>query len=439
MDPLWLGLLSLAALFFLLALGVHVGLSLAIVGFGGFVAITGSFPTAIGILTTTPYATIAVFALTVVPLFVLMGLLALHAGMGEAVYNAAFRWVGRIPGGLGIATMLGNTGFGAVSGSSVVAATVFTKLSVPQMRRYGYDVKFACGITASGGIIAMLIPPSIYAVLAGIITEQPIGMLLLAGIVPGLLITVIFSAGIFAMVKARPHLAPTKAEAFTWRERGTSLVATLPVVLLALVVVGGIYGGVFTPTEAGATGALGVLIIALVTRKLTGKAFKEALWDTVRVVCMVKLVIIGATIFSRFLAVSGVTQEFIRAVIDSGVPPMAMLLLFMFMYLVLGMFLDGISMMFLTLPVIFPIVVAMGFNPIWFLMIVIVAMELGLLTPPLGLNVYAVKAAAGDQITMEGIFQGVLPFFLMGVIALGILIAFPSLITFLPNTMLKPS
>ncbi|MDP6510627.1 MAG: TRAP transporter large permease [Dehalococcoidia bacterium] len=439
MDPIWLGILALIALFVLLALGIYVGLALAVVGFVGILAIYGSFTTAIGILTTTPFAVVSVFALTVVPLFVLMGLLALHCGMGEAVYTAAFKWVGRIPGGLGIATMMGNTGFGAVSGSSVVAATVFTKLSVPQMRKYGYDVKFACGITASGGIIAMLIPPSIYAVLAGIITEQPIGMLLLAGIGPGLLIATIFSLGIFGMVKARPNLAPIEPEPYTWGERFNSLKSTWAVLLLALTVVGGIYLGVFSPTEAGATGALGAFLIAFFTRRLTRRALKDALMETVRVVCMVKLIIIGANIFSRFLAVSGVTQGFIAAVIGSDVPPLVMMLMFMFMYLVLGMFLDGISMMFLTLPVIFPIVLAMGYNPIWFLMAMIVAIELGLLTPPLGLNVYAVKAAAGDQISMEGIFQGVLPFFILGVIALAILFIFPSIITFLPNTMLKPS
>ena len=439
MEPLWLGLSALGALFFLLALGVHVGLSLIIVGFAGFVVVTGSFQTAMGILTTTPYATIAVFSLTVVPLFVLMGLFALHSGMGDAVYTAAFRWVGRIPGGLGIATVMGNTGFGAVCGSSVVAATVFTKLSVPQMRRYGYDMKFACGITASSGIIAMLIPPSIYAVLAGIITEQPIGMLLLAGIGPGLLVGALFSTGIASMVRARPRLAPIMPEPTTWAERFDSLRSTWAVLLLALSVVGGIYLGVFTPTEGGAVGALGALLIALLTRRLTWKATKSSLWETVRVVCMIKLVIIGATIFSRFLAVSGVTQQLVQGVIGSGVPPLVMLSLFMIMYLILGCFLDGISMMFLTLPVIFPIVVAMGFNPIWFLTITIVAIELGLLTPPLGLNVYAVKAAAGDDITMEGVFQGVFPFFLLGVLALALLIVFPEVVTLLPSTMLKPS
>ena len=439
MDPIWLGVFAVAALLVLLALGIHVGLSLAVVGFAGFLAITGSFKTALGILTTTPYATIAVFALTVVPLFVLMGLLALHSGMGEAVYTAAYRWVGRIPGGLGIATMMGNTGFGAVCGSSVVAATVFTKLSVPEMRRYGYDVRFACGITASGGIIAMLIPPSIYAVLAGIITEQPIGMLLMAGIGPGLLVALLFSIGIFAMVKVRPSLAPAVTERATWGERISSLKATWAVLLLALMVVGGIYLGVFTPTEGGATGALGALLIALFTRRLNRKVLKDSLMQTVRIVCMIKLIIIGATIFSRFLAVSGVTQGFVQAVRDSGVPPLAMLVLFIVMYLILGCFLDGISIMFLTLPVIFPIMVAMGFHPIWFLTVAMVSIELGLLTPPLGLNVYAVKAAVGDVVSMEGIFQGVFPFFVIGLVVLVILIAFPWVVTFLPNTMLRPS
>ena len=437
MDPLPLGILSIAAILLLLGLGVHVALALGLVGFLGFVFVTGSVRTALGILTTTPYSTTASFSLTIIPLFILMGSFAIHGRMAQGVYDAAIKWLGRIPGSLGIATTLANAAFGAVCGSAVAAAALFTKLSIPEMKRAGYDVRFSAALIASAGLLSILIPPSLYAVIVGVLTELPISALLIAGVVPGVLLTAAYSVTIYTIAKTRPDIAPTTPISATRKEKALSLLSTWQVAVLAVIVLGGIYSGVFTATEAAAVGSLATLALVLITRTITRKGFVESLSDAVRTTAMLFLILIGATVYSRFLAVSGVSQGFLEAILALNWSPLALMSAFAFMYLVLGMFIDSISIFTLTLPILFPIIKTTGIDPMWFGMMVIFAVNLGLLTPPFGLNVYTVKAVITEDITLEDIFRYTVPFFISGVVVLALLLLFPVLSTWLPGAMLK--
>ena len=440
MDPMVWGIVGFVAVLVLLALGIHVGLSLAVVGFVGIICMTGSIKFGLGLLTTTPYATTASFAFTVLPLFILMGLFATHAGMSSRAFDAAYKWVGRLPGGLAIATTWANALFGACTGSSVVACAVFTRISLPEMRKRAYDKRFACGTIAAAGMLGMLIPPSALMVIYGILTEQSIGILLIAGVGPGAVLTVIFTLGIVVSALMRPQLAPRSEVVVSWAERLKSLGGVWGIIVLVAGIILGMYTGVFTPTEAGAAGALGALILALLSGGLTWRNFAAALNEAAQTTALVFFILIGAMIFARFLVFTGLPNAFVSWVTNAGIPPMAVVVMFLAMYFFLGMFQDSISMMSITLPVVHPIIVQMGIDPIYFAMLVIMAIEIGLLTPPVGLNVYTVRSVAtqipeGQDVSLDDIFRGILPFFFLALIALVILILFPPISTFLPTAM----
>ena len=419
----------------LLALGVHVAISMFVVGFLGFLAVSLKWEGSMGLLATTPYAVGAVFTFSVLPLFILMGHFAFHGGLTEGIYVAAYKWLGRLPGGLAIATTFACAAFAAASGSSLATAATFTRVSLPEMLKYGYDKRLASAVIATSGTLAIMIPPSAGMVIYGIITESSIARLLIAGIFPGLLGALSYIAVVLIRVKLNPSIAPKPPEQFTWGQRIRALKDMWALPILVLVVMGAIYTGVATPTEAGALGALGAFLIALSARRLNKQTIGGALLDTAQTTAMIFLIIIGAMVFGRFLAISRVGPTFVEFVTGADVPSIVVIIAFMFMYLVLGMFMDAVAMMAITLPIVFPVVMALGYSDVWFGVLVVKSVELGLTTPPVGMNVYVVKSVAGDTVALEDIFIGLIPFILADAVVISLLVAFPFISLWLPGTM----
>jgi tripartite ATP-independent transporter DctM subunit len=435
MGPEITALLFFALALVLLVMGVHIGLSLALAAVLGIMVITG-FGGLLSTLKTVPYHAVASYPLSVVPLFILMGMFSLHGGISEGAYRAINSWLGRLRGGLGIATVWACTAFGATSGSSVAASSVFAKVSLPEMRKAGYEPNFACGSIATASTIAMLIPPSLYLVLYGMLAEASIAKMLMAGFIPGVLMATTLSIGIYLIALRNPKLAPLSTTIFSWRQRIVATAKAWPLVVLATIIIGGIYSGVFSPTEAAAVGAFAALIITVGHRRLSWGTLIYSLRETAYTTAMLMFVIIGATMFSRLLTLSGLTTWLGEVILNSGLSPTQLVIVLMVIFIVLGCFIDALSIMFITIPVFIPIVSAMGINLIWFGVLTTVALNLGTITPPFGLCVYTVKAVAGPDVTVEGIFKGSIPMYFPILAALAILIAFPVISTLLPKTML---
>lgn len=435
MDPILTGILSIPFLLVLLVLRVHIGLALYLTGFLGYWLMVGSLPAAIDILATQPYAVTATFTLTVLPLFMLMGIFAGQAGFATDSYDAARSWLGGIRGGLAMATVFANALFGAACGASAAACAIFTKFSVPEMYKHGYEPRFACASIVAAGTLAMLIPPSVLMIIYGMLTEQSIGALFIAGVGPGVLLAILYSITIFVMVKVNPKLAPIEKVHPSWRDRLLSSRKVWGIVAVVLLVMGGIYAGVFTPEEAGATGAFGAFILALFMRKLSWQTILSTLREAGRTTAMIFFLFAGATLYGRFLGLSGLPTLLGQAMEHSALPQIVVLIGILLMYLMLGCIIDSISMMTLTMPIVFPLSQAMGWDPLWFAMVVIVALECGLFTPPVGINVFVVKAAAGNLVTLEALFRAVVPFFFTMILGMAIIIIFPSISTWLPGLM----
>lgn len=436
MEPVIIGILGIVILLIAILLGIHVGVALGVVGFMGLWWLSDNFTTGLGLLTTSPWSRTAQYAFTCLPMFILMGIFASHSGISEQVFDAANRWLGRLPGGLAVATTVGNAAFGAVTGSSLVAVAVFTKVAFPQMLRFNYSKRFAAGAIAAGGMLGMLIPPSILMVVYGIITQTSIGHLLIGGIGPGLLLTALFCILSFSTALLWPHMAPRADIGYTLKEKIVGMKGTAGVVILAAIIVGGIYTGIFTPTEGGAAGAFGAFLIALAMRKLTWPNFIASLKETAQTTCMIFLIVIGAMVFGKFLALSTLSIKFAEWVGGSGIPPLAIVGIFVVMFLALGCFLDSTSILFITLPVMHPVILSLHLNEIWFAMVAIMAVECGLLTPPLGINVYTLKAVAGDEISLNEVFLGCIPFFFAALSSVVILMFVPIISTWIPSHML---
>ena len=420
----------------LLVLGVHIGLVLALTGVIGSFVILGNFESVIGLLKSTPYYSIAVYELSVVPLFILMGMFSLYGGISEGAYRAINSWVGRFRGGLGIATVWACTAFGATSGSSVAASSVFTKVSYPEMKKEGYEPHFACASIAVAAGIAMLIPPSLYAVIYGMLAQASIAQMLMAGVLPGILQALILSLGVFFIAVKNPRIAPPSKALYSWKEKISYTVKAWPMLVLAVIIIGGIYSGVFTPTEAAAVGAFAALIIVIARKKLTRSNLKESLIETAFTTAMLNLVIIGASVFSRLLTISGLPTWLGELIISSGLSPLMLVIVLMVIFTILGFFIDAMSIMFITIPIFAPIVRAAGVDLIWFGVLTTVALNLGTITPPFGLCVYTVKAVAGPEVTVEGVFRAALPMYFPIVATIIILVAFPIIITLLPTMMM---
>jgi tripartite ATP-independent transporter DctM subunit len=429
-----IGILGIVVMLALLALRMPIGIAMLLVGIVGFGTLNGMKP-AMSALGSYPYSYSAVYDLAVIPLFVLMGNCAGVSGMSRNLYNAAHAWVGHWRGGLASATIVACAGFAAVSGSSVASAVTMGRVCLPEMLRYKYSPSLAAGTVAAGGTLGILIPPSTAFVIYGILTEQSIGRLLLAGFLPGLLLTVLFVLTITLWTRWRPELAPPGPRT-PRRERMQATSESLPMVIIVGISIGGIYLGVFTPSEAAAVGAFLAMGYALMRRTLDRKGVSDVLLDTVKTTSFVFLILIGAFFFGPFLALSGLPTKISATLTDLEVPRLVVLSILIVIYILLGMFLEGFSILVLTLPIVIPIIKALDYDLIWFGVIMVILLEMGLISPPVGVNVFVVKGLV-PEVPMGEIFKGILPFWIAMGVCVAILVAFPEIALFIPNQMIK--
>lgn len=434
MDSMTIGIIGALALAVLLFSGVHIGVALGLVGFLGSWALVGFEPSLWGAANVF-YDQVASFALITVPLFIAMGYLASAGKLSSNIFNALNNWVGKVRGGIGIATVGSCTLFGTICGSSLVTSSVFAIIAAPEMRRKGYDKSLAYGICASSGLIGMLIPPSILMVVYGVLSGDSVGKLLVAGIMPGLVLAVLYSIVILFLARYRPRLIKQQTgRSLKWKEKLAELVHLWPVAIVIGITFGGIFGGVFTPTEAGAIATFVVLSLFLfIDKKKSFGAIKVALQDTARTSAMIFLIFGGAAIFSQFLVLSGLAARTAEFIVGLHLSRLTFLFVVAFFYLILGCLLDSISMLSITIPLLNPILGSMGIDTIWYAVVVVLAIEVGMITPPVGLCVYGAKAVAEKDVTLEDIFRGVFPFFLVSLLGLLLFILVPTLSTFLPN------
>ena len=433
MTPELIGLLGIAVLLGLLALRVPVAIAMFLVGLAG-VAILRNERVALSFLSSESFSIASNADLLVIPLFILMGNVATESGMSRRLYDAAYAWIGHWRGGLASATVIGSGGFAALSGSSVASALTMGRVSLGEMERFRYSPRLSCGSVAAGGTLGILIPPSTGFVLYAILTQESIGRLFLAGVLPGLLLIALFVGTILILTTINPALGP-KGPVSTWAERGRASVRSLPLILLVLTTIGGIYGGFFSPTEAAGIGALIAIAYGLVTRNLSFTGLYRALIDSVSTTAVVMLILIAAHVFGPFLALSHLSTAVGNFLTSLPIGPYGVLILILASYLVLGCFMEGYAMLVLTMPIFFPVVTGLGFDPIWFGVVVVVMLEMGLITPPVGINVFIVKSVA-PKVELAEIFKGVLPFLVAMVVLVGLLIAFPQIALILPDTML---
>jgi len=365
----------------------------------------------------------------------LMGNLAGTAQITTEAFNAATKWLNRVPGGLAMATCVASGAFGACSGSTVANAAVFTPLALPEMIKKGYDKRLAVGCIAAAGTFAAMIPPSLSMVIYGVITNEPVGKLLIAGIIPGIITLILYLIGIYIRVKINPDLAPYTNIRISFKEKMVSLKGTWGIVAIFMLIMCGIYAGWFSPSSAGAVGAFAAFCIVIMRRKLNLSGIKNVFFDTGKISSTLFLILIGGAIFARFLTLSGFAVSVSNLVTGAQMPPLLILFSLLFLLLILGCFMDPPSIMIITLPIIYPIIIQLGYNGIWFGVIMTKVIEIALITPPLGFNAYVVHSASAKKISLEDVFKGITPFLLLEIIALAILILFPQLSLFLPGLM----
>lgn len=442
MSGLEIAILMLLLTFSGILLGIPIGISLIFFSIMGIVLITNDVGMIAGLLGNGPFYTLFDYELCVIPLFVLMGDFIIMAGAGQDLYRAFYLLLKKIRGGLAIATVISNAVFAAVTGVSIASAAVFSKVVYPEMTRFGYEKKFTLGTVAGSSVLGMLIPPSVLFIVYGIFSEESIGKLFMAGVIPGLVLTTIYVIGIKVMIYFRPQLSGTpiviEDEGVGYLSRMKEVFSdTWGIVLLIVVVLGGMYAGVLTPTEAGAAGAIGACVLAIAKRRFKISSMQYALRETGLVIASFFTLFIGAQLFSRMLAMSGFARILTETLLDLTLPPIAIVLMMVFVWLILGMLIDSISIMILTLPLMLPIVKALGFDLIWFGVVATITIEMGLITPPFGMVPFVMKSTLGEEVRVDQIFRGSLPFLLMMIIALVIIIAFPQLSTWLPSRLLN--
>jgi tripartite ATP-independent transporter DctM subunit len=384
----------------------------------------------------TPYNTSFNWAFVVLPLFILTGELAFASGIGKNAFDLADKWFGRLKGGLAIATIIGCGIFGAVCGSSLAAASAMGKITIPEMRRFKYAVELALGSVAAGGTLSIMIPPSGILVIYGILTEESIGRLLIAGILPGVLSILIYCTGIYVWTKINPDIAPSTGRSYGWKEKVYSLKGSYGALIIFIIIIGGIYTGFATPNEAAALGALAALIMMLIICKNRITVMGESLRNTTRVTCMFLFIVICAAFFTLGLAVSGIPDQLTKYMTSLGIHPLALMALLLVPYIPLGMLLDTVSMLVITIPVIYPVVKALGFSGIWFGILVTKLIEVSLMTPPVGLNVFVIGGIVPD-VPISRVFKGCVPFLMMDFVTLSLLFFFPEISTWLPDSMLS--
>ena len=433
MSPIFIGIIGIVLVFFLLLIRMQIAFSLMLVGFVGITYLS-SINAALPILPRTLFEISSFYSFTVIPLFVAMGCFAEQVGMINNIYEVFDKWLKKLPGGLAITTIGASAGFSAVSGSSVATAATIGTCALPEMQKYGYSTKLATGSIAAGGTLGWLIPPSVGFIIFAMLTEQSVGKLLIAGIIPGILLAISYIGIIIVWVKINPKLAFPSEEEVSWRDKLFSLYKISSALVTFLIVIGGMYLGFFTPTEAAAVGATILFFTCIVSGKMTWSSLNEALQKTVKISVMILLLVAGAKVFSYFLALSTLPMFISQWVSSLEVSPYITIAIICFFYLLMGCFLDAVSIMVMTMPVVYPIILSLHLDPIWFGVMVMLMMEAGLITPPMGLNVFAVSGVAKD-VPIEDIYKGIMPF-LLSILSIAILISmFPALATFLPDQM----
>lgn len=432
MSDIMIGLLGIGGLLVLIAANMHVGIALILVSYLGLYAIVGG-GAAWGMLKGVPHSFIANWTLSSVPMFVLMGYVCFHAGMTRGIFDAARLWLARLPGGLAIASVFGCSGFAAVTGSSVACAAAMGKVAVPEMMRHGYDARLATGTVAAAGTVGALIPPSILLIVFGVIAQVSITQLFLGGIGVGLLTSAAYVLVILVRVKLNPALAPSVTETVSWSEKFLVLREAMPVLVLMIGVLGGLFAGYFTATQAGAVGALLSLILALLMRSLSWAKFRASVVDTLVTCGSLFIVVIGASMLTRFLTLSGVGMVITDAVEIFNMHPFMLLIAIALIYMILGMFLEPIGAMLITLPILLPLVIASDINLIWFGVFVVKLLEIGMITPPIGMNVFVLSSTVGRSAPTSIVFRGIFWFFVIDILLLLLLIAVPQFILFIPS------
>lgn len=432
MTPDLIVAIGFGTLLGLVLLRVPIGIAMGVVGFLGASLMT-SPSTAISMLSLGPIRTATDYSLALIPLFILMGSVAGVSGMNSELYRAANAWLGHQRGGLAMSTIAACGGFSAISGSSVATAATMAKVSLPEMKRYGYPDSIATGTVAAGGTLGILIPPSVILAVYGLLTEQDIGKLFVAGVIPGLLAIVLYMLTIRIYFHFFGDAIPMQPRA-SWVERLTSMRGIWAIALLFGGVIAGLYGGVFTPSEAAAMGAIGAIVISTIRRKLNLRAFYDCVVDTIQVSAGIFLILIGASVFGIFLTLTRVPQKLAALLLEWDLGAYPTLLLILAFLILLGCILDAMAMVVLMVPILFPVIMALGFDPIWFGIIMVLTVELALITPPIGLNIFVLLPLSPGT-SIATIYRGVVPFVMADMVRLGILIAFPILVLFLPGRM----
>jgi C4-dicarboxylate transporter, DctM subunit len=437
MSPTIIGIIGIAIMILLFLTRMPVAFVMAIVGFVGFSTMITPHAGLV-LLSRNVYEVFGSYDLTTIPLFILMGQLGFNSGISKRLYDVGYKFLGSTRGGLAMATVSACTAFGAVCGSSPATAATMATVGLPEMKRYNYDDELATGSVASGGGIGMIMPPSVVLIIYGILTEQSIGQLFVAGIFPAILVTILFIVAIYIKCRINPEQGPC-GEKFTWAEKFKALLGLGETLAVFILVIGGIFIGLFTPTEAAAIGAFGILVIAIIRKQITWAGFVKSLMETLRTSCMVMMLIAGAVIFGKFLAVTRIPFEIAGWVSQLEMAPFLVMAIVIMIYFIGGCFMDALAFVTLTVPIFFPVVMELGYDPIWFGIIIVMVTEMGVITPPVGINVYVVYGVAKNvldqEIPLEKIFKGIFPFLLAVIVGVIILIIFPKIILFLPQLM----
>jgi tripartite ATP-independent transporter DctM subunit len=432
MSPEIIGIIGIVLMFLLLAFRMYIGIAMAIVGFLGLCVLIG-FDSGMGILGITPFAEGSSYTLSVIPLFVLMGQFAFVSGISTDIYKTVYTWMGHMKGGLAMATILACAGFAAICGSSLATGATMGMVAIPEMKKYHYDSRLSTGCVAAGGTLGILIPPSIGFVIYGILTEVSIGKLFMAGVIPGILLALLFIITVYIQCAVNPGMGP-RGENTSLVTKIKALAGTWGMLLLFIIVMGGIYMGVFTPTEAAGVGAFGAFLISVFKGKMSWKKLLECLMESGKTTAMIFLIIIGANIFSTFLGLARLPMGLADFITGLALPEIVILSGIIIIFILLGCVMDCYAIMILTVPIIFPVIEAMQFDPIWFGVLMVIVLEVGLITPPVGLNVFVLKGAAAD-VPLTVIFRGIWPFLVAALAAIIFLILFPQIALYIPSLM----
>ncbi|MBI9110730.1 TRAP transporter large permease [Maridesulfovibrio ferrireducens] len=433
MEPITIGFVGIVCLLLvILTLRIPVGFAMGIIGFIGFAKVL-NLKAAYGMLGTEVWNVFSSYGLTVIPLFILMGQICFYSGVNKRLYKSAYAWMGHIRGGIAMATVLACAGFAAICGSNTATAATMSTVALPEMKKFRYNPILSTGSVAAGATLGVVIPPSVVLIIIGLQTGESIGRLFLGGVIPGILLCGLFLVTVFCMCVRHPDWGPSGPEV-SFKEKMMSLPGSIEMVILFMLVMGGLFAGWFTPTEAGAAGAAFALLISIVSRQMTFKRFVAAVSDTLKVSCMIMVVIVGAIIFGRFLAITRLPFEAADMVAGLPIPPTLIILLICVIYVIGGMVMDALALLLITIPIFFPMVIAMGYDPIWFGVLITLVTTMGAITPPVGVTTFIVASMAED-VSIDRVFLGVSYFMIAYVVLIALLLAAPEIVTFLPRLM----